>query len=361
MIIPKFDKVHNRFKLNGVHYSHSDLKEVAYSFIKEGDPYEKLVGDFLTDWLSDSEYITARTSGTTSAPKKIQLSKQHMVNSAIATAEFFDLFPGDTALHCLPANYIAGKMMLVRAIAIGLEMDLTEPTTSPIFDYEKSYNFCAMVPLQLSHMVDYISNIENILVGSAVVSNKLKARIQKCPGNIFETYGMTETCTHIAARRLNNFERSPLPEHQWHLFTALPEVNISQDLRGCLVIDAPYVSTREIITNDIIKLHSDRTFEWLGRLDNVINSGGVKLYPEVIENKLSKHVMQRFFIASEDDEKLGEKLILVVEGDSNSIDKSMFNALDKYEIPKQIYYLPEFIETFSGKIQRKETLDLIKM
>ncbi len=359
-MIPTYNKVHNRFKLNGEHYSHKDLKEVAYSFIKEGDPYEKVIGDFLTDWLSDSDYITARTSGTSGVPKVIHLSKQHMVNSAIATADFFDLKPGDSALHCLPGNYIAGKMMLVRAFAIGLEMDLTEPTASPIFDYDKLYDFSAMVPLQLTHMVDYVDNIKNILVGSAVVSNKLKARIQKCTGNIFETYGMTETCTHIAARRLNNFDRSPISEEQWHLFTALPNVNISQDLRGCLVIDAPYVSTREIITNDIIKFHSDRTFEWLGRLDNVINSGGVKLYPEVIENKLSKQVMQRFFIASKDDESLGQKLILVVEGDSNSIDKSVFDALDKYEIPKQIFYLPKFIETFSGKIQRTETLELLK-
>ncbi len=358
-MIPTYNKVHNRFKLNGEHYSHKDLKEVAYSFIKEGDPYEKVIGDFLTDWLSDSDYITARTSGTSGVPKIIELSKQHMVNSAIATAEFFDLKPGDSALHCLPGNYIA-KMMLIRAFAIGLEMDLTEPTASPIFDYDKPYDFSAMVPLQLKHMVDYVGNIKNILVGSAVVSNKLKARLQKCPGNIFETYGMTETCTHIAARRLNNFDRSPIPEEQWHLFTALPSVNISQDLRGCLVIDAPYVSTREIITNDIIKLHSDRTFEWFGRLDNVINSGGVKLYPEVIENKLSKQLMQRFFIASKNDESLGEKLILVVEGDSNSIDKAIFDVLDKYEIPKQIYYLPKFIETFSGKIQRTETLELLK-
>ena len=360
MVIPTYNKVHNKFKLNGVHYSYEDLKEVAYSFIKEGEPYEKVIGDFLTDWLSDSEYIVARTSGTTASPKIIHLSKQHMVNSAINTADFFDLEAGHSALHCLPANYIAGKMMLVRAIAIGLEIDLTEPSASPIFDYDKTYDFSAMVPLQLSQMVDYVDNIKNILVGSAVVSNKLKARIQKCEGNIFETYGMTETCTHVAARRLNNFDRSPLPENQWHLFTALSNVNISQDLRGCLVIDAPYISTREIITNDIVKLHSDRTFEWLGRLDNVINSGGVKLYPEVIENKLSKQLMQRFFIASKDDESLGQKLILIVEGEPNSIDKSVFDVLDKYEVPKQIYYLPEFIETFSGKIQRTETMELLK-
>lgn len=359
-MIPRFDKVHNRFKLNGLHYDRSDLKEVAYSFIKEGEPFEKVLGDFLIDWLNDKEYITARTSGSTGASKYMKLSKQHMVNSAITTADFFDLEIGNTALHCLPGNYIAGKMMLVRAMVIGLEIDLTEPTSSPIFDYAKKYDFCAMIPLQLENMVDYIDNIKNILVGGAVVSNQLKEKIQKCPGNIFETYGMTETVTHIAARRINNFERSPLPEDQWHFFTTLPEVNISQDLRGCLVIDAPFVSSKEIITNDVIRLYSDRNFEWLGRIDNMINSGGIKLFPEVIEDKLSKIIENRCFITSEEDSKFGEKVVIVIEGEEGSIDKSVFNVLDKYEIPKKVYYLPEFIETFSGKIKRNETLKLLK-
>lgn len=359
-MIPRYNKIHNRFKLNGNHYSFEDLKEVAYSFIKEGEPFEKQIGDFLTDWLSDSQYIIGKTSGSTGKPKEIKLKKQFMVNSAIATGDFFDLEPGFTALHCLPANYIAGKMMLVRAIVLGLEIDLTEPTSSPIFDYEKSYDFCSMIPLQLTNMVDYIDNIKNILVGGAHVSTKLRKRIQKCSGNIFETYGMTETITHVAARRINHFERSPLPKEQWHCFTALPDVNISQDLRGCLVIDAPYVSDKEIITNDLIKLLSDRTFEWLGRIDNVINTGGIKVYPEIIENKLTCFIENRFIIASEPDEKLGEKLILIVEGDEESVKDINFNILGKYEVPKEIYFLKEFVSTFSGKIQRTETLELLK-
>lgn len=357
---PRFDKVHNRFKLNGVHYSHSDLKEVAYSFIKEGEDFEKPIGDFLTDWLNDSEYVYGKTSGSTGRPKQMKILKRHMVNSAIATGDFFDLEPGFKALHCLPSNYIAGKMMLVRAIILGLELDLTEPTSSPIFDYEKQYDFCSMIPLQLSKMVDYVDNIKNIIVGGAHVSTKLRKRIQKCSGNIFETYGMTETVTHVAARRINHFERSPLPKEQWHCFTALPEVNISQDLRGCLVIDAPYVSEKEVITNDLIKLLSDKTFEWLGRIDNVINTGGIKVYPEIIENKLTCFIENRFIIASEPDEQLGEKLILIIEGDEESAKNINFKNLGKYEVPKHIYYLKEFPTTFSGKIQRAETLELLK-
>ena len=358
--MPQYKNVHYKFKLNGIHYTRDQLKEVAYSFIKEGDPFERLIGDFLTDWLNVEDYIIARTSGSTGSPKKIKVLKQHMVNSAIATGDFFDIYPGDSALHCLPGNYIAGKMMLIRAIIIGLEIDIVEPTLSPVFDYLKPYNLCSMLPSQLTNMVDYVGNIKNILVGGAIVSRKLKEKIQDCPSNIFETYGMTETVTHIAARRLNNFDRSPISKEGWHFFTALPNVGISQDLRGCLVIDAPFVSSHELITNDIVKLHSDKTFEWLGRIDNMINSGGIKIFPETIENKLSSQIKQRFFIAPQVDEKLGQKLILVIEGESFDVDKSIFGKIDKYEVPKQVYFLPKFINTFSGKIQREETLKLLK-
>lgn len=357
--MPLYKRVHNRFKLNGVHYDHEQMKEVAYSYIKEGEPFERMYGDFLTDWLNEDEYIIARTSGSTGKPKNIKLLKEHMVNSAIATGDFFDIYSGDKALLCLPGDYIAGKMMLVRAIILGLEIDLTEPTLSPVFDYVKQYAFCSMLPSQLTNMVEYVGNIKNILVGGAVVSRKLKERIQSCPSNIFETYGMTETITHIAARRLNNFDRSPIKKEEWHFFTALPNVTISQDLRGCLVIDAPYVSSHELITNDVVKLHSERTFEWLGRIDNMINSGGIKIYPETVESKLSNQIKKRFFIAQQEDDILGQRLIMVIEGDPFVLDKEIFKSLGKYEVPKHVYFLPKFENTFSGKIQREDTLKLL--
>lgn len=358
--MPQYKNVHYKFKLNGIHYTHDQLREVAYSFIKEGEPFERLIGDFLTDWLNIDDYIIARTSGTTGSPKKIKILKQHMVNSAIATGDFFDIYSGDSALHCLPADYIAGKMMLIRAIILGLEIDLIEPTLSPVFDYLKPYSLCSMLPSQLTNMVDYVGNIKNILVGGAVVTRKLKDKIQKCPANIFETYGMTETVTHIAARRLNNFDRSPIRKEEWHFFTALPNVQISQDLRGCLVIDAPFVSSKELITNDLVKIHSEKTFDWLGRIDNVINSGGVKIFPEQIEGKLSEFMDQRYLIASDEDETLGQRVILVIEGRQHDLDKSIFKVLDKYEVPKQVYFLPKFVNTFSGKIQREDTLKLLE-
>lgn len=358
-MIPRYNKIHNKFKLNGNHYDFDDLKEVAYSYIKEGEPYEKVIGDFLSDWLDDKDFLISKTSGTTGKPKEIKIQKQYMVNSAIATGNFFNLKPGDTALHCLPANYIAGKMMLVRAMVLGLDMDLTAPTSSPIFDYEKPYEFSAMIPLQLKHMKGYIQNIHKIIVGGAAVSNQLKKDFKDCTTNIFETYGMTETVSHIAARRINNFQNSTLDEKDRMFFSVLPEVTITQDLRGCLVVDAPYVSDQVIITNDLVKMHSNTTFEWLGRLDNVINSGGVKLHPEQIERKLSNLISERFFIASEPDTDLGEKLIMVVEGKAGSVDAKLFDVLEKFEKPKHVYYVPEIITTYTGKIQRDETLKLV--
>ncbi len=358
-MIPSYNKVHLKFKLNKVHYSYDDLMEVAYSFVKEGLPYEQIIGGFLLDWLDKKDYIIVNTSGSTGNSKYIKIKKQAMVNSAIATGNFFKLKPGDTALYCLPAHYIAGKMMLVRAMILGMELDLAQPTSQPIFDYEKHYDFAAMVPLQLEKTYGYCNAIKTIIVGGAAVSNTLKIVIQDIKPNVYETYGMTETVTHIALKKLNNFYNTEQVEASH--FKVLPNILISQDERNCLVINAPRISKESIITNDIVKLYSDTTFEWLGRYDNIINSGGVKLCPEQIEAKLQNKIKQRFFITSEKEDLLGEQLVLVVEGNSNIIDNALFSDLEKFEKPKIVYSINRFIETSSGKIQRKKTLKHIKV
>lgn len=355
-MIPAYNKIHNRFKLNDSSFLYEDLKEVAYSHVKEGLPFEKNIGDFLIDWLDDKEYVLVQTSGSTGTPKTIKLQKQAMVHSAIATGDFFKLEPGDKALHCLPSNYIAGKMMLVRAMILGLELDLAEPTSQPLFDYEKHYDFCAMIPLQLQKTMSYCNNIKTIIVGGASVSSNLKAAIQSIETNVFETYGMTETITHIAVKKINNLEGEVEASH----FKTLPDIHISQDERNCLVIEAPKLSEDKIVTNDVVKLHSETSFEWLGRYDHVVNSGGVKLFPEQIEAKLESVMSTRFFITKEEDETLGECIILIVESKSNTIETSVFEGLEKFEIPKKIYSVEKFIESGTGKILRQETVKKIK-
>ncbi|MCH4552619.1 AMP-binding protein [Aestuariibaculum lutulentum] len=351
---PTYKNVHLKFKFNGFHYTREYLLELAYDFVKEGKSYEREIGDFLFQWLDDSETIRVKTSGSTGTPKVVELSKQAMVNSALATGDFFKLNPGDAALMCLPATYIAGKMMLVRSIILGLELDVVEPSSALKFDRNKVYDFCAMVPMQLEKVLDKVDNIKTLIVGGAPTSNNLKASIQELKTHVFETYGMTETVTHIALKPINHTSVAK-PN-----FKVLPGVAISQDHRDCLVIEAPKLCQEKIITNDIVKIHSKSEFEWLGRFDNVINSGGVKLFPEQIEAKLQNKIKDRFFIASEPNEVLGEQLILVVESETNDLNSEVFSELDKFETPKAVYALKEFVETSSGKIQRKKTLQSIK-
>jgi len=366
-MIPSFDKIHNKFKLNGEHYNQTILKEVALDFIKEGLPYQKVIGDFLLDWLNTKDNITVTTSGSTGNPKLLASKKQSMVHSALATGDYFGLAPGNKALHCLPTGFIAGKMMLVRALILGLELDLVEPNSNPLSHSNKHYDFCAMVPLQLQQSIPQLKNIKTLIVGGAPVSKKLQNQIQDTSCNIYATYGMTETVTHIALMKLNNVsslqEDKTTPSANENFIT-LPNIGIETDDRGCLVINAPRLTDKPVVTNDMVELTSKSSFKLLGRADNVINSGGVKLFPEQIEEKLAQVIEEPFFVASKKDDSLGESLILVVEGLPNADHlktaiKGIKN-LNKYEIPKEILSVPQFVTTASGKLQRKQTLELLQ-
>lgn len=345
MTNPTYENVHNLFKLNGFHLDREDLCRVAYSFIKEGEDFEKPVGDFLLDWFDSKSYIEMQTSGTTGTPKIISVSKQAMVESALATGDFFELNPGNKALQCLPVKYVAGKMMLVRAMILGLDLEFVAPSSHPLKNNEIDYDFVAMVPLQSQNSIPELKKVKKMIVGGAAVNKTLEKQLLKLPTEVYETYGMTETITHIAARKLGE-----------KAFTVLPNVTISYDDRNCLVIHAPRISDEVIITNDIVELVNENQFIFIGRMDNVINSGGIKLIPEQIEEKLAGKINERFFIGSKPDNELGEKVILVVEGEKKDFDASLYDGLDKYEKPKEVIFVPKFKETPNGKIMRKETI-----
>ncbi|MEP0133893.1 MAG: AMP-binding protein [Eudoraea sp.] len=351
-------KIHEQFKLNGHGYSNEELKEVAYSLIKEGADFEQEIGDFLLDWLSADSELTIRTSGSTGLPLGIPLKKQHMVNSAKVTGDYFGLVAGDRVLLCLSTGYIAGKMMLVRAMVLGLELDFVAPTSRPLDGINKSYKFCAMVPLQLESSINKLNQIQTVIVGGAPVSSQLMKLIADSNTKIFETYGMTETVTHVAVRPLSQYG----PESDHEAFEILPDIAISQDDRKCLVINAPNISDDPVITNDIVELISEKEFLWKGRFDNVINSGGIKLIPEQIEQKLSLLIPSRFFVSALPDLKLGQKLILVVEGEKIEGLREIISKadLEKFELPKEIFYVTAFINTTNGKIIREKSLSLIK-
>ena len=347
-----FKTIHPRFKLNGISFSNDSLKAFALELIKK-DNFENAIGLFLQLWLSDGKDLVVHTSGSTGTPKPIIIQKEQMVNSALATGKFFNLKEGDTALLCLPASYIAGKMMLVRALVLGLEIDYVDPSSNPLEKVGKQYKFSAMVPMQVFNCIDKLHLIDILIIGGAAVSLDLKKQLKAVPTKLFETYGMTETITHIAVKEINATS-----------FKTLPNVTISLDNRNCLVIEAPQVSNEIITTNDVVELVSKTEFKWLGRFDTIINSGGIKLNPEQIEAKLSNYIKTDFFVASLPDAVLQNKLVLLIEGEQINDDLiatlKKSTAFTSYEIPKEVYCISEFARTESGKIQRAKTLALLK-
>ncbi|MEE9407923.1 MAG: AMP-binding protein [Polaribacter sp.] len=347
---------HKNFKLNNNSFTNVD-ELLAYTFDFSKDNYQ-----FLKSWFSDSDFIIVQTSGSTGKPKPIQLKKELMRNSAFATGVFFKLKENTTALLCLPVEYIAGKMMLVRALTLGWHIDVVDSNSNPLEAIKQDYDFSAMVPLQVENSIKNLYKIKKLIVGGGVVSNQLQEKLQNISTEVFATYGMTETITHIAVKKLNNITSLRGRMIKQSLFNefykTLPNVNIYKDVKSCLVIDAQKVSEEIIFTNDVVNLISENQFEWLGRFDNVINSGGIKLHPEKIEEKLSKIIENRFFVIGIPDDKLGEKLVLIIEGViSSTVGESLkiLKSLSKFEIPKEIYFVDEFVETETGKIQRKMT------
>ena len=348
--------IHSSFKLNGLQYSATELLEFAKDLENKGSHYEINIGKFLQQWLDENETVTVKTSGSTGKPKDIELFKFRMVNSAKATGIFFKLGENTSALLCLPSNYIAGKMMLVRAMVLGWDLHIVAPQKDALTQYDNDYDFVAMVPYQVEHSLNALHKVHKLIIGGGAISKELNNKLQNVDVEAFATYGMTETITHIAVRRINGLAESAD-------YTALPNVKFTRDERGCLVINAQDISEETIITNDVVNLISPTSFEWLGRIDNVINSGGIKIYPEQIEEKLSSFIEVPFIITSEKDEQLGERMILIFEnnGAHNTPNFSeAFSTLTTYERPKKIYTFSKFPFTETGKIMRTEVIETLK-
>lgn len=282
-----------------------------------------------------------------------------MVNSALATGEYLRLMPKNKALFCLPADFIAGKMMIVRSIVLGLHLDIIPPSSMPLALTKNSYDFSAMIPLQASKSIYDLPRIKKIILGGASIDQDLEDKLQNVTTRIYSSYGMTETISHIAMRKVNHTEKHETT------YKALPNVTFSQDERNCLIINAPMISDHEIVTNDVVKLISRTEFDWLGRFDNVINSGAFKVFPESVEHKLGKHIKNAYFITSEPDEELGDKAVLYIEGkesDYKDLNRTLHRdkELLKFEIPRTIYFVPEFMMTDNHKIRRTATVEKYK-
>ena len=320
---------------------------------------------FIESWKSGQQSFTLQTSGSTGKPKKIRVSRQSMIRSAELTGQALNLKKGDTALLCMPLEFVAGKMMLVRAMVLDLNLVTVKPSSNPLtqVDDNMQIDFAAMTPMQVKETLkDSLSakklrNIKKLIIGGAPVSLQLEQELQQMPGEIYETYGMTETLTHIALRKINGENRS-------EFFQALTGIKIQTDERGCLVIHAPHLDQPLVITNDLVDVVDDGSFRWLGRADNVINSGGIKIFSEQVERKL-QHIIteQRFIITSLPDEKLGQKVVLVIEDSTprnyENSSRLINQILDHYEKPRETFFLKKFPETPAGKIKRNEIQAMI--
>lgn len=333
-------------------------EQIIKTLSSSEEVFAKVILAFLEEWWNESDFITAETSGSTGIPKEVVLDKSKVLNSALATGDFFKFNSGDNALLCMSPSFIAGKLMIVRADVWKLNLLCIEPTSSPI-DYisgDVHIDFVAMVPLQLKNSLKYLNSgmISKLLVGGGAVDVSLQSKLSGFETKVYSSYGMTETITHVAIKKLNG-------ENPSKYFKGLDGVVFCTDDRGCLIINAPKISDSDVVTNDVVELKNDKEFDWLGRYDSVINSGGIKIQPETVERILEKHISLPFFIGGLKDKDLGEKAVLLIEGELSDFNlDSLKPLLPKYQSPKEVFFVNKFVRTDSGKINRIKSMDKLR-
>lgn len=329
------------------------------------DPYFRQAYDFMISWLSGTEKFVLHTSGSTGIPKEIIIGRKQLQSSALMTGAALRLGKETRALVCLNVNYIAGIMMLVRGMELEWELSITAPSSNPLAAFENpDFDFVAMVPLQLSTSLSdqetksKAGHLGKILLGGAPVPVSLQRQIDDLNVPVFQSYGMTETVSHIALKKLN------LPEVEKD-YTVLPGISFGVDDRGCIFIKGAVTNEEKVQTNDLVEITSETTFKWLGRADNVINSGGVKVVLDKIDEVIAEifydlRYFNPFFCWYEEDGKLGQKLILFIEENGNNLAvptilKEIRNKVSAYETPKHVYFVEKFIKTPTDKIDKRKT------
>lgn len=349
--------LHPNFSIQGRSFNEKDLGIYATSLLLSEKPYLEHLGTFLLEWLSEGDEISVFTSGSTGMPKSLSFKKSALQAHAQLTGQFFNLIPDNRILLCLPTQFIAGKMMVVRALSLGLDLWICPPSNSPLDFFKTTFDFVAMVPTQLEGSMSLLGYCRKILIGGAPLNKKLKRKaieaIQDQSTELFLSYGMTETLSHIAIAKLRVEDQV--------IFSVLPQITIEENAHGCLSVIAPYIGPDPIHTLDVVQILDDSHFEWKGRLDFVINSGGVKIHPESLEKAHEKYFSFPFFYSGIPHDLLGEQLVLVV------LDEDLKNARanltkisfdQKFQKPKGILTVPEFLYTQSLKLRRKDTLAL---
>lgn len=341
--------------------------------------FSQKVSDFIEEWYNTSDQVLVKTSGSTGAPKLLWVEKHRMEASAKITCDFLGLQPGDTALLCMPLDFIAGKMMVVRAIERKLRLICIAPTGHPMtveqgmmYDFTStpftSYpvslpaeiTFAAMVPLQVYNSLQeqqecqQLMKIRQLIIGGGAIDDPLSEKLKSFPHAVWSTYGMTETLSHIALRRLSGIEAS-----EW--YTPFDGVHLSLNTDQCLVIDAPHVCEQPLVTNDIAELLDDGSmrFRIIGRKDNVICSGGVKIQIEEVEKVLRPHFSVPFVISKRKDPKFGEVVVLLYESAEEQDFSQAISSLPRYWQPKYCLRVDHIPMTETGKPARKEVAEMV--
>ncbi len=314
------------------------------------------VDDFLAEWRSDSPYVEVKTSGSTGNPKRMLVEKSRMMASARTTCDFLGLKEGDTALLCMSVDYIAGKMMVVRSLERGLRLQCVTPSNRPLKGIQMPFDFIAMVPSQVYETLRHedeahvLRQSRHIIIGGGAVSEELATSLKDFPHSVWSTYGMTETLSHIALRKINGKEAS-----EW--YTPFDGVKVSSK-DGCLVIDAPQVCPDTLVTNDIAEIR-DGKFRILGRKDNVICSGGIKIQIEEVEAMLRQHLTSPYVITKVKDDKFGEAVVMLTEStDIQSVRTVCESILPRYWQPKHYLYVDHIPMTETGKPARMKAQQL---
>lgn len=350
-------------KIDGRSYSKAELLDFCHEVGQDPNvpDWKREVYSFVNLFLNPVQgEIRQKSSGTTGDPGEYQLLRESMIRSAQITLNYFRLQPGDRALLCLPIRYVAGKMMVVRALVGGLELVMVEPSGRPLESLERgtgSISFGAMVPLQVHDSMqcgDDLSMIEKLIIGGGELHPSVREKLTRMAAPaVYESFAMTETYTHFALKRINGAQ----PDSSFRL---LEQVKIRKDQRGCLVVDMDGITGGEVITNDLVEINpGGNGFKWIGRYDNVINSGGFKIIPEVLEEKIQELIGHHCLLLSETDVKLGERLVLMVEYSGpdqpeESWLRILREKLSPYEVPKRIVVVSQLPRNSALKPDRIE-------
>ncbi len=323
------------------------------------------LSDFYSEWNDDNAFIKVCTSGSTGKPKEMLVEKKRMLASARITCDFLGLKSGDTALLCMPLDYIAGKMVVVRSIERGLRLISVEPSSHPLKDIVEIPTFAAMVPmqviksLQVHEEAEKLRQIKHLIIGGGAIDSNLAEVLKTFPNNVWSTYGMTETLSHIALRRLNG-------DYSSHWYTPFPSVKISISKEGTLVIDAPSVCSEELITNDIAEINERGQFRIIGRKDNTINTGGVKVQIEEVELLLTEEsgLKDCFRISWREHQVLGQEVVMLVDASVTeqkmALLRNAISTLPKYWQPKDIVTVDTLPMTETEKPDRAKTRLLLE-